>query len=59
MIGLWDVGRRKLLQRIGTHATPVYAIAFSPDGRQIASGEHDRSVRLYSRLRTLWGRRLD
>jgi eukaryotic-like serine/threonine-protein kinase len=41
------------------HTAPVYAVAFSPDGRQLLSGEHDHSVRLYTRRRTLWGWRLD
>ena len=59
MIALWNVNRRELVARIGTHTSPVYAIAFSPDGKQLISGEHDRSVRLYTRHRTLWGFRLD
>jgi WD40 repeat protein len=37
----------------------VLSIAFSPDGKQIVSGERDHSVRLYTRRRALWGWRLD
>jgi WD40 repeat protein len=59
MITLWDVNGRKRVGPIGTHTSPVYAIAFSPDGKRLISGEHDRSVRLYTRHRTLWGYRLD
>jgi WD40 repeat protein/serine/threonine protein kinase len=59
MIALWDLKGRELITRIGTHTSPVYAIAFSPDGRQLVSGEHDRSLRLYTRHRTLWGLRLN
>jgi hypothetical protein len=35
------------------------AETFSPNGRQLISGEHDHSVRLYTRHRTLWGFKLD
>lgn len=66
-IKLWDVSwqrfhlpgslSRWLAQdvQIGTHADPVLAIAFSPDGQRIVSGEHDKSVRIYTRHRSLWG----
>ena len=55
MVALWDVNSRKLLTTIGTHTSPIYALAFSPDGQQLLTGEHDRSVRRYTRRRTLWG----
>jgi WD40 repeat protein/serine/threonine protein kinase len=55
MVALWDVSGRKLLTTIGTHTSPVYALAFSPDGRHLMTGEHDRSVRQYTRRRSLWG----
>jgi len=55
MVALWDVSRRKLVTTIGTHTSPIYALAFSPDGQQLITGEHDRSVRRYTRRRTLWG----
>lgn len=55
VVALWDVDRRKLLTTIGTHTSPIYALAFSPDGRRLITGEHDRSVRQYTRHRTLWG----
>jgi WD40 repeat protein len=53
------VNRHNLITHIGTHTSPVYALAFSPDGSRLISGEHDRSVRLYSRHRTIWGFRVD
>ena len=59
MIALWDLKGHQLITRIGTHTSPVYAIAFSPDGKQLVSGEHDRTVRQYTRHRSLWGFRLD
>ncbi len=55
MVALWDVRSRKLITTIGTHSSPVYAVAFSPDGKLLFTGEHDRSVRQYTRHRTLWG----
>lgn len=54
MIALRDVTRRKLITRIGLHTAPAYAVAFSPDGKQLISGGHDHSVRLYARHRTVW-----
>ena len=59
MVALWDVNRRKLLATIGTHTSPIYTLAFSPDGRRLMTGEHDRSVRQYTRRRSLWGFSLD
>ena len=59
MIALWDVAGRKLRTRVGSHSSPVYAVAFSPDGRRLLSGEHDHSVRVYTRHRDVWGMRLD
>lgn len=55
MVALWDVNRRKLLATIGTHTSPIYALAFSPDGKRLVTGEHDGSVREYTRHRRLWG----
>jgi WD40 repeat protein len=59
MVALWDVSRRKLITTIGTHTSPIYSLAFSPDGRRLMTGEHDSSVRQYTRHRSLWGFSLD
>lgn len=55
MVALWDLSRRKLVTTIGTHTSPIYALAFSPDGKRLFTGEHDRSVRQYTKRRSLWG----
>jgi len=59
MIALWDMSSRKLVTTIGTHTAPIYALAFAPDGKRLFTGEHDRSVRQYTRRRSLWGFALD
>ena len=59
MIALWDVNRGELIMHIGTHTSPIYGLAFSPDSTRLISGEHDHSVRLYTRHRTIWGFRFD
>ena len=59
MVALWDVNRRKLITTIGTHTSPIYVLAFSLDGTRLFTGEHDRSVRQYTRRRSLWGFSLD
>jgi WD40 repeat protein len=44
---------------LGQPAARVKSVAFSPDGKQLISGGHAHSVRLYTRHRALWGFRLD
>lgn len=59
MVAFWDVDRRKLVTTIGTHTSPIYGLALSPDGKRLFTAEHDRSVRQYTRHRSLWGFWLD
>lgn len=56
---LWDVRARRLIAEISTHTAPTLAVAFAPDGNRIVTGEHDRTVRVYTRRRALWGWQLD
>ncbi len=54
----WDWRRGKMLYRHLLSA-PVLSVAFSPDSHQVVAGVHDKSVRIYTRRRSLWGWSLD
>lgn len=44
---LWDTVKGEEVKRFTGHSNFVYAAAFAPDGRHIASGSTDRTVRVY------------
>ena len=44
---LWDLGKRALLREIEAHANYADAVAFSPDGKLLATGGSEGVIRLF------------
>ena len=45
---VWDFETRIALQTLGEHPDLVRSVCFSPDGRLIAGGSDDRTVRTWA-----------
>lgn len=46
-VRLWDAATGKLVRELKGHEHSVWAIAFSPDGRRLATGSFDTTLRLW------------
>ncbi len=57
-IAWWGLAHGRLIYKHAQTA-PILGVAFSPNGRQVVTGGQDKSVRVYTRQRSLWGWQLD
>jgi len=37
-VGIWDINKLQNITMLNGHSKPVYSVAWSPDGNQLASG---------------------
>ena len=44
----WEMERGECLNHLTGHTQPVYSLAFSPDGKYLASGSFDKMIRIWS-----------
>lgn len=47
-VRLWDIDRGACIYTLTQHTEPVYSVAFSPDGKFLASGSFDKYVHIWS-----------
>lgn len=46
-VRLWDVERGVCQSTLVKHSEPVYSVAFSPDGRLLATGSFDKAIYIW------------
>jgi WD40 repeat protein len=44
---VWDLSTRKVIANISGHSWPLFSLAFSPDGKTLATGGYNKAVRLW------------
>jgi WD40 repeat protein len=44
---VWDVASGSVLSTIGAHDSSIRAIAFSPDGKLMATAGHDWTIKIW------------
>ena len=46
-VRIWDIETGRLLRSLRGHTADIRALVFTPDGRTLASGSEDRTIRLW------------
>ncbi|KAG0142826.1 hypothetical protein CROQUDRAFT_673304 [Cronartium quercuum f. sp. fusiforme G11] len=47
IIRIWDVSKRRIVNRFQGHKSEIYSLAFSPDGHMLVSGSGDKTARIW------------